>query len=104
MMVVVSNLTNNSWEPGDALVGVPVTIHLRSTLRMFEKMAYSVRFSAVLWPSSTTMRFHRIWRSGETSLRRLHLHRRISLQSHTFHECRLSTFFFFASVENPRYE
>lgn len=52
--------------PNRLVVGVPVTIHLLSTLRSLEKGTKAVYKVADTWPSSMTRRFHLICKKGET--------------------------------------
>ena len=52
--------------PNKFVVGVPVTIHLRSALMSFRKWLRLVDSEAALCPSSRTRRFHLTCKSVET--------------------------------------
>ena len=81
--------------PNRFVVGVPVTIHLLSTLSNLAKGTKVVDNVADTWPSSMTRRFHRICKKGDTSFvwqrqtgTRLDGN---SSQEHGFQECNLET-------------
>lgn len=54
------------FKPSKFVVGVPVIIHLLSTLRSFANGTKFVDRVEDTWPSSMTRRFHLICRKGET--------------------------------------
>ena len=100
-------LVQSSWElfisldlvpklsPNRFVVGVPVTIHLLSTLSSLAKGTKVVDKVADTWPSSMTRRFHRICNKGDTSVVwQRQMGTRVtgnSSQEQGFQECSLET-------------
>lgn len=94
--------------PNRFVVGVPVTIHLLSTLSSLAKGTKVVDKVADTWPSSMTRRFHLICRKGDTSfVRQRQMGTRLagnSVQEQGFQECNLDTSWELASAVNSAKE
>jgi hypothetical protein len=90
------------FRPSKFVVGVPVTIHRRSTLSNFVKGVNTVESDADTWPSSITSRFQRICSSGEHG-RGLHTHfgtRTLAYSAHV-HGCHSVLPRFLSSLVKP---
>ena len=71
--------------PSRLVVGVPVTIHRRSTRSVFRNVESTLSIDEEIWPSSITSRFHRTDVKGVLETSRLHVQFVIRILSKSGH-------------------